>query len=347
MIHFLPKESQKFEQFHLDTPLEIPMDSINGCAVLCSWPREDFVGHSSFSFDEPASASLYTAKYHHRIINSVDAEIAKRNKQGRNPFGGAVLQIEKGKVSICWTSREEAETVKSCHHHAQAIEELNSAYTKALEQSDIETLFSNHKELSGVFLPSPSQNYFKSNPRVLVIGQETRGWRNQICNLKNEFFIDKDGIDASMNLSSGFAKSGASKSKFLQFYRKISSKIEPSSNDAAVWSNQFCVSYKSGSPIKLPTATFNIVKKLSFDLLRAQFEILRPDVVIFATGPSRDKYIKECFSEYEMTTVMKIDPPRLWHFKIGSINCIRVSHPRWVRGTKYLEHAIQMVTEFS
>ena len=345
MILPFEKANLIFEYFPIDPPIEIPRDQVNGWAIVCTWPEEDYIGHSRFSFDEPASESLYLEKYHHKLIFQIDLEIEQRRERQASPSGGALLTIEQGNVYICWTSREEAEHIKSTHHHAEAVEELKSEYSKVLEQPEIKALFSAHSDLSGVFLPSPSLNYFTSHPRVFVVGQETRDWRNKECELKNQYSIDAAGLDASMKSSQKFSPSGAKQSTFLQFYRKLSSKIDPKSLNAALWSNQFCVSYKSGSPESLPPASFDIVKNISSKLLRAQMDILKPNVVIFTTGPNRDKYIKECFPEYE--TINIIVPRRLWHFKIANINCIRTSHPRWAKGTKYLDCAIKMAQEFS
>jgi|GEM_PF-2717620 hypothetical protein len=339
------KENINFEYLPTNPPSGIEKTQINGWAVLCTWPEEGYIGHSSFSFDVPASENIFAAKYHHQLIHQIDNEINKRTKRGEFPSGGAFLNIEQGSVYIHWISREDAELAQSSHHHAQAVEELRAEYSKVLDQSEVEALFSAHAELSGFFLPSPSPNYFKSHPRVFVVGQETRGWRNKACRIKNEFSIDDAEIDASMKVSQKFSSSGAKKSTFLQFYRKLSATIDSGSRDAALWSNQFCVSHNSGSPVSLPPEKFDIVKKLSYKLLRAQIDILKPSVIIFTTGPSRDKYIKECFPEYE--TVNIIEPRRLWHFKVGDVNCIRTSHPRWVEGTEYLDRAIQMVQELA
>lgn len=345
MIPPFQEANYAFEHFPMDPPASIPRADVNGWAVLCTWPDEGGIGHSSFSFDESSSETLYAEKYHHQLIYRIDNAITQRSERRESPSGGALLKIEQGKVSVCWVSRKEAERVKSAHHHAQAFDELKSEYQKVLEHSEIETLFSAHSELSGVFLPSPSQNYFNSHPRVFVVGQETRGWRNRSCSIKNQYSIDDVGLDASMKLSQEFSSSGEKQSTFLQFYRKLASRIYSDSRDAALWSNQFCVSYKSGSPEGLPTGAFDIVKKISFGLLRAQIDILEPNVIVFTTGPDRDKYIKECFPEYE--TVDIVEPRRLWHFKVGDVDCIRTSHPRWVEGTKYLNRAIGMVQEFA
>ncbi|WP_156821581.1 hypothetical protein [Halomonas smyrnensis] len=339
------KENRNFEYFPTIPPSGIEKTIVNGWAVLCTWPEEGYIDHSSFSFDDSASEAIFETKYHHQLIHEIDNEIDKRTERGALPSGGAFLNIEQGNVYIRWVSREEAELAKSCHHHAQAVEELREEYSRVLNQSEVEALFSAHAELSGLFLPSPSPNYFKIHPRVFVVGQETRGWRNKTCPIKNEFSINDAVLDASMKVSQEFSSSGAKQSTFLQFYRKLSATIDPGSRDGALWSNQFCVSHNSGSPVSLPPVEFDIVKKLSFKLLRAQIDILKPSVIIFTTGPNRDKYIKECFPEYE--TVDIIEPRRLWHFKIGDVNCIRTSHPRWVEGTEYLDRAIKMVQELS
>ena len=263
-------------------------------------------------------------------------------RQSRNdePTGGALVQIEAANVSVCWVTQEEAEQIKRNYQHAQAVEDLKAAYIKILQRTDFKSLFDGFEELSGVFLPCPAESYFESSPRVMIVGQQTKGWRNKLCNLRNKRVVDDAGILASMYHTQTFARRGAKQSAFMQFYRKASGRFCPGARDAAIWSNQFCLSYKSGSPTELPTDAFKTVATLSYDLLKAQIEILQPDVVIFTTGPDRDKYIKECFPEYE--TVEILEPRRLWHFRVGGIHCFRISHPRWVAGTKYLNKAIEL-----
>jgi len=81
---------------------------------------------------------------------------------------------------------------------------------------------------------------------------------------------------------------------------------------------------------------------LSSDLLKAQFEILKPDVIIFAVGSGRDKYIKETFGSYK--TIKVIESKRLWHFEIGDTKCFRINHPcaRIKNKQRYLDTAIEL-----
>lgn len=137
-----------------------------------------------------------------------------------------------------------------------ALIKLKEAYIKILEQVDLDALFLNPEGLSGVFLPCPAPDYFAGGPRFLIVGQETRGWRNKSCSLRNTRQIIEQEVVDSMHRARDFASYGARSSIFMQFYRKACSRLQPEATCAAVWSNQFCVSYKSGSPTKLPIETF-------------------------------------------------------------------------------------------
>lgn len=259
------------------------------------------------------------------------------------PADGASIRIGLGDGAVHQGAHEKAQRPQHLSQHAEAVDELKAAYVQALQRADLKTLFAAPDALSGVFLPCPAETYYASKPRVLVVGQETRGWRNKTCSLRATNQVRDADVAASMQAAWEFASHGARRSKFMQFYRQVSAQVSPGTRDAVVWSNQFCVSFESGSPVRLPHAIFHVVKELSYDLLRAQLDILQPQVVIFTTGPTRDKYLKECFPHYQ--TVKVFEPRRLWHFKIGEIHCLRTSHPRWARGTEHLDKAIQLAMD--
>lgn len=229
-------------------------------------------------------------------------------------------------------------------HYDTIVQQLRSDYKKAIERQDISAIYSvDNDNISGVFLSKPSEDYFNVSPRIMVVGQEPRGWRDKACKVKNNLEIDEVDLQESMNKTLEFARSGGKTSKFFQFYRKVAKEVHLANKDAIIWSNQFCVSSNKKSPVKTGKDKFAIIKDLSNDLLKAQINNLRPDVVIFTTGPSRDKYIKECFPELE--TIEVIVPRRLWHFKVGSVHCFRITHPRYLRGNKMWGQVIEHVKE--
>ncbi|MNG01673.1 hypothetical protein D3C84_846650 [compost metagenome] len=180
----------------------------------------------------------------------------------------------------------------------------------------------------------------------MIIGQETKRWRNNTCEAKNLKLINTETIRTSMNASLAFNTKKPKKSKFRQFYKNASVALCKDSSDptnSALWSNQFCISYKEGSPVK-SGERFDIIRSLSSRLLQAQFDILEPDVAIFTVGSARDKYIKESFKCEESNV---IEPRRLWHFRIANTHCFRTNHPRSPFSPRYLKDAIDIAQIFT
>lgn len=224
------------------------------------------------------------------------------------------------------------------------IKLLEKRYQEILSQFDFSEIYSD-KHLSGVFLAKPEESYFSASRKVMIIGQETRGWREGSCKIRNGYNTDLESIVDSMNASVNFNYKEPKKSRFRQFYKKASKTLNPTSSNpknSAVWSNQFCMSFKKKSPRK--SELFPQIQELSSLLLKAQFEILKPDVVIFTVGSGRDFFIKETFKH---ETIKVITPRRLWHFKIGDTHCFRVNHPRWSGSYPYLNEAIDLAKKFT
>lgn len=223
--------------------------------------------------------------------------------------------------------------------YKNALRELEGRYLEVLQNIDLPDLFKD-QHLSGLFLPKPDASFFSSKCKVMIIGQETKNWRNAKCEAKNQKCVDIESVRKSMDASLKVNAKKAGRCKFRQFYKKASKVLCSDSADpsnSALWSNQFCISYKSASPLK--SDKFCIIKELSSALLQIQFEVLKPDVVIFTVGSGRDKYIKDTF-QYEESNV--IEPRRLWNFRINKTNCFRTNHPRSSVSPPYLKQVIEL-----
>jgi len=221
---------------------------------------------------------------------------------------------------------------------------LEKRYQEILCQFDLSEIYSD-KDLSGVFLAKPDDSYFLAAKKVIIVGQETRGWRRNSCKIKNGYNLDLESIRDSMDASLIFNYKEPKTSRFRQFYKKASKALDSNTSNpknSAVWSNQFCMSFKGKSPRK--SISFPIIQEISSLLLKAQFEILKPDVVIFTVGSARDSFIKDIF---DYKTIEVITPRRLWHFKIGDTHCFRVNHPRWSGSAPYLNEAISLANKIT
>lgn len=227
--------------------------------------------------------------------------------------------------------------------YEQAKSELAERYFKAFKSVDLESIYS-EKHHSGIFLPAPHESYFSGGMRVFVIGRETRGWRSKDCEARQLQPISWNGVLASMNDTLCFNLKKPSKSKSRQFYKLASKRLCIGSSDpgnAAVWSNQFCISYKGKDSIKSPK--IEAIRDLSFRILRAQFEVLNPDVAIFTVGHSRDSDLKQCFPEYK--TIKVHEPKRLWEFMVGDVRCFRTNHPTWGGSNPFLRQAVELASK--
>ncbi len=219
-------------------------------------------------------------------------------------------------------------------------EALSQTYVDILKSSRLREIY-NDQALSGIFLACPSEAYFSSSKKLMIIGQETRSWRNSDCAIKNANDLREESVLESMRVAYSFNRIKPGNSKFRQRYKEASRRIcsdSSSPSESAVWANQFCISYKKGSPIK--SKSFDLIKELSYELLRAQIRLLKPDIALFFTGSGRDRYIKECFPSYQ--TLKVFEPKRLWGFKIDETTCFRTNHPRWGQSNSYIDQAIEM-----
>ena len=215
--------------------------------------------------------------------------------------------------------------------------QLSDTYFDILQKSSIEKAYKLDGSLSGLFLPKATQSYCKSDKKIMIIGKETRSWRNSTCGVKNSDFSECSVID-SMDAHEKHLLKPVGKCKFLQFYKEAS-KVNSLEEDSIIWSNLFCASFKGRSPTR--SKHFDKVKELSKSILHSQIEILKPDVLFFVTGWTYDKYIKEFFPMYSESNV--IEKKALWKFKINNLNCIRTSHPQWSTGIPWRKKGVELV----
>lgn len=224
---------------------------------------------------------------------------------------------------------------------------LAERYVSVLDRHDLRELYAGQPRLSGLFLPSVSDGYSKSKLKTMIVGKEPRSWRDGQCAGRLRHKLEMSDVEASIAAHSKTLKTDFPKSKFIQFYRHACKRIngDDSLGDSIIWANLICVSLDKKSAVQSPGESLGArVAALSKDLLRAQIEVLQPEAILFVTGKSYDRHIRDFFPEREKS--MAIHPGRLWAFNLGKIRCFRTSHPQWGDGMKYRTIAIdQLVGE--
>ena len=176
---------------------------------------------------------------------------------------------------------------------------LKDIDTACLENPDIRKTV--YGRLSGLFLPSVSENYSNAKNKVMIIGCETAGWEPLAKKVAGDTVYDDFEsidiyVDRTMQKHQHFFKKMLEKGSndrghtFHNFTRATAKAV---GGDGLIYANLFCFDWRKKSPIKYPK--FDFVKDLSGKILDAQIKILQPDYIIFANGVSSAKQRRELF----------------------------------------------------
>jgi hypothetical protein len=218
---------------------------------------------------------------------------------------------------------------------------LAQRYLNILSESDLSEVYDSSPAVSGLFLSGLPTSFGSAKHRIMVVGMETKAWRNKSCPFRRGDIPTIDAVVESMSVHRECLEGAPGRHKFLQFLKHvvkaISSRIS-SSEATVVWANLFCVSHAGGTPTRSPA--FEYIRTLSARLLRAQIEVVDPDVIFFTTGAAYDSFLKSCFPD--RTNSRSVEPRCLWEFRLGRAWCYRTSHPRYVAHNRWRHQALDL-----
>ena len=199
---------------------------------------------------------------------------------------------------------------------------------KANEFEDVKTQVKSGKTY-GPFLMSPNSEYSKQNNKLLIIGQETKGWENYKDITKQMAVYE--GFNLGINYYS---------SPFWNVMRKVERALKNKEYSSA-WTNisKFDVDRKR------PTGeNEKIISKLD-NLLIEELEITKPKICIFFTSHTFDHRIKKIFSEIEFVSVPGFEKKVLCKLKHKDLpnETYRTYHPRYLRTGKMENKFIEFI----
>ncbi|MBQ5939013.1 MULTISPECIES: hypothetical protein [unclassified Massilia] len=224
---------------------------------------------------------------------------------------------------------------------AELNERLLKRYTEVVEIGALRKLAA-ERDLSSLFVPAVSDSYATSKVRTMIVGRETAGWGSTLR--KDLAHPDRMSsvrayLDHQMQFHRRKVGTVAERSKFFQFYREaartMAAPAERAARDAPVWANLFCFDAAKTRPVRGDDTASGEIVRLSGALLRVQLEVLRPQLIVFTTGSSCDRYLKQMFSGLAVSQVHI--PKRIWEFTLPICNnaggeervtAFRTPHPR-------------------
>jgi len=201
---------------------------------------------------------------------------------------------------------------------------------------------------SGVFLPVPTDNYWASKTRVMLVGRETAGWNtDNKKNTLNRIFEKNEAGETKVIVEEAISRS---RSKFKQFHFTLADGLSISP-EAIVHCNIFAWDYDKKSPVNRPTKELEVITSVSKELLAAQIKAFTPHFIVFATGYAGiTQIIKDLFNKYFGGYKTDEDltlPKKLWEFYGGGSRCFRIAHPRALHGHQvYREQVIERIKSY-
>ncbi|WP_027721183.1 hypothetical protein [Maridesulfovibrio zosterae] len=168
--------------------------------------------------------------------------------------------------------------------------------------------------------------------RVMIFGQETKGWGDEllpppvdIMTIYNKFFCQQE-------FYKGYGRSSFWKA-FRYFKKQLTEKIPRKKSIYFSWNNI----NKIGRPLGKTGVDAEVrnIERKTFSVIAAEVNLFTPDIVIFLTGPHRDKDIRHHFKNVQFTPITTDFPTRAIA-RVSSdtlpTKTIRMYHPSYFGG---------------
>ena len=206
------------------------------------------------------------------------------------------------------------------------------------------------KKASPPLLLLPHEKWGTAKSKVLIVGQETLRWQYNPGELGNsgqspienlwDFLQAEDGVGAMWRLYRWYALGRAypkQNSPFWRGFRALSSAIG-GCEDSALWTNVFKVNVR-GPVMDCKVAEISALRRAQEGLLRYEIKLLKPDVVVFLSGPRYDSTIQHDFPDVEISQFSQ----RLPASSVGLVRAaglptrsIRTFHPEYLQRSNQL-----------
>lgn len=205
------------------------------------------------------------------------------------------------------------------HQYAQA---LKDHLPPALHQDE---------RLSGIFLPNVFPEYLNAPLRVMLVGKETKGWFGGMTHLRTFASMDLYA-QAAMQEWQRVDKVKPGLSKFGQFRRTLDQRLTTQAGHPIRhhWSNLLCLDCAGRSPVG--HKHIDAILALSQVLIKAQLDVLKPDVLLFTTGVGSTSYDQHMERMLNITgsnfDTDRPVPGPFRRFLADGISALCTAHPR-------------------
>ena len=224
--------------------------------------------------------------------------------------------------------------------------QLSSAY-EAYHRAAAKLPKSLQSRASAPLLLSPHPKWSKCPTKLLIVGQETNGWGSNATSngpstaldTLEEFASSSDGVSSMVSAykAFGFARTYRNRnSAFWRAFRYLEGDVAEAPC-SAMWTNLFKVDV-SGSVVKnCKIKHRRLLRAAQSGLLAEEIRFLKPQIVVFFTGPHYDDELIDAFPDAILTPLLPSRDAReaaLVHSAALPVCSIRTYHPTYLQRSR-------------
>lgn len=201
----------------------------------------------------------------------------------------------------------------------------------------IENIRNNNSiEPANPFLIVEPTDYRDKAVKVMICGQETQGWGNEF-----DACPESATVNAILRLYAGFVNGGGYNSPYWQF---INSLKRACPNIGFVCNNIVKIGRKHGPGCD---DRINELTLKYFPVIPEELNILKPDVILFLTGPNYDWRIRKTIGDFKTRQVDHIKKFDEIIFDNSSLpRAFRCYHPRYLRQSGEERDVLKYMVQF-
>lgn len=188
--------------------------------------------------------------------------------------------------------------------------------------------------------------HYKADLKIMIMGQETDSWERQqkrpFTPIDQSSKIVASTVDDFMDTYRTFLNEWGKNSPFWHYIKNINSSLNrqlPGKTIEIIWNNIYKIGNKEKGKNR-PTDIIRSFENEHFNVIEEEVNILKPDIIIFFTGPNYEKRVEKIFSITSSTPlVSSINERELAKFQLSNgITAYRTYHPNYLQQNSKVEY---------
>jgi hypothetical protein len=191
------------------------------------------------------------------------------------------------------------------------------------------------------------ERYKNADLKIMVFGQETNGWETKVSKIQipiqDSCYHVAETVNAFMDNYFNFRNKKDYNSPFLNTFKTIS-ELAGELNCELVWNNIYKIGNRERNKNR-PNKVIRELENIHFDVIQEEISILKPDVILFLTGPNYDARVNKKFEITGYHSISNQETRKLAKISISvEMLAYRTYHPGYLRRQskldEYLKHII-------